>query len=881
MNINNLVTFYDINMGCPPGRIVVSHDSDVNTRTVEVFFRQGVIPLAISTDCTAKAAFVERQTNILINDNVSCTVTESGSVLIPVDDLHRQGRFGMNIELTVTNQGGEKVLVTPFPMWITVNGSILNDAEVTEESKGTVPDLLEEAAEALAHNKDYDALDNRPQINGHVLTGDQTAEDLGIETGGTDDYNDLNNKPSINGVALSGNKSDSDLGLQGRLTPENGIHILSGNRIGLDNYYGYLKWLTNGDLDNPGIYALNSFGYFDAQTWGASLPENADCYVASLAPDLTSYMVQVAFAIASKKTYIRTSTNQEIQKTWGAWEEHSGTSVIGATINDQGHLILTLSDGTTIDAGYVGTPKIDIAGAVITISQNTYTYDGTSKAPTVTSVVLNGQTLTAGTDYAVVANPATNAGQYVVTVSGTGDYTGTETANWTINKAQATISGDDSITISGLDDPVSKTYTTNGDGAFSFAISGDIASVSSVGDTVTITPSAYGNAILTVTVSDGQNYLGATKNVAVTIEELQTATVFGVVWDYSLSSPQLARLTPQTDPLGVVTTVPSQEPTACIGNDGNGQSEFDNFMPWKEMRRVNYVNGQVVDFIDYSNGETLVAIPEFWSKIVDDSANSKMHFYISDSELTGFTKHLGSGRYVGRYKLNENFLSIPGTLPKVNTSLTAFRSGITSIDNKHFQYDFSTYNAIELLYIVEFANLNSQLKIGAGITSGGAVQTTGQTDVLTYHTGRIIGTDFLSAIQYRWVENLWGNIWNWVDGILSQDGHVYICNDVTNYSSSITTNYRNTGLTIPPSGLLKTESSYANGYLIPLSTGGSDSTYLCDNYYSKSELRGLYIGGSYGDGFEAGLFAWDGNGAPDYSSAVIGGRSILVIGGES
>ena len=149
MNVNNLTTNYDINASCPPGRIVVSHDCDVNTRTVEVFFRQDVIPLAISADCTAKAAFVERQSNILINDNVPCTVTEAGSVLIPVDDLHRQGRFDMSIELTVTNQDGEQVLATPFPMWITVNGSILNEAEVTEESKGTVPELLEEAAEAL------------------------------------------------------------------------------------------------------------------------------------------------------------------------------------------------------------------------------------------------------------------------------------------------------------------------------------------------------------------------------------------------------------------------------------------------------------------------------------------------------------------------------------------------------------------------------------------------------------------------------------------------------------------------------------------------------------------------------------------------------------
>ena len=149
MNVNNIITTYDINRSCPPGRIVVSHDCDVNTRTVEVFFRQGVVPLVISQDCTAKAAFVEQQSNILINDNVSCTVTESGSVLIPIDNLHRQGPFDMWVELSITNQDDDKVLVTPFPIWVAVNGSILNEAEVTEESKGTVPELLEEAAEAL------------------------------------------------------------------------------------------------------------------------------------------------------------------------------------------------------------------------------------------------------------------------------------------------------------------------------------------------------------------------------------------------------------------------------------------------------------------------------------------------------------------------------------------------------------------------------------------------------------------------------------------------------------------------------------------------------------------------------------------------------------
>ena len=411
MNIKNLKTTYDINRSCPPGRIVVSHDCDVNTRTVEVFFRQGIVPLTISQDCTAKAAFVERQSNILINDNVPCTVTERGSVLIPVDNLHRQGRFNMNIELTVTNQDGEQVLVTPFPMWITVNGSILNEAEVTEESKGTVPELLEAAEEALADAKDYEKLDNLPAINGHTLIGDQTAEDLGI-SGGTDDYNDLSNKPQINGRTLSGNKTARDLTLQGQLTPENGIYILSGNRIGLDNYYGYLKWLANGNLDNPGIYALNSLGYFDAQTWGTSLPENADCYVASIAPDPFTYMVQVAFAIASKKTYIRTSTNQDVQKTWGAWEELAGggSEIVSGLVNQNGTITFTDSDGNTFTT--TGESVIGADGfsptATVTQTQSGATVTITDKNGTTTANISNGN------DYVLTAQDKTDIANIVL-----------------------------------------------------------------------------------------------------------------------------------------------------------------------------------------------------------------------------------------------------------------------------------------------------------------------------------------------------------------------------------------------------------------------------------------------------------------------------------
>lgn len=870
MNIRNLITPYDINCSCPPNKIVVSHDSDVNTRTVEVRFCQGVIPLAISTDCTAKAAFVERYTNILINDNVSCTVTESGTVLIPVDNLHRQGRFDMNIELTVTNQNGEQVIATPFPMWITVNASILNEAEVTAESKGTVPELLEEAAEALARNKDYDALENRPQINGHVLTGNQTAEDLGITGGSEIASGTVNADGTITFYDKDGNPlftttGKSVIGPQGNSVTS--AEILNNHLI---LYIGVLQpdgTILNTPVDVGRVVGQNGADgqHGDGYT-AARIDENGDLI-----------MTEVVYPAQG-------STPMARQVNLGRVVGADGISVTGAEINNQGHLILTLSDGTTIDAGYVGTPKTDIAGAVITLSQNTYTYDGTSKAPTVVSVTFNGQALTAGTDYAVVANPATNAGQYIVTVNGIGDYTGTATTEWAITKAQATITGDDSITISGMDEPVSKTYTTNGDGAFSFTISGNIATINNSGGTVTITPVTYGGAVLTVTVSEGTNYLGATKSVPITVEELQTATVFGVVWDYSLESPVLARLTPQTDPLGVVTNVPLQEPTACVGNDGNGQSDFDNYMPWKSMNRYNYVSGQVVDFVDYSNGETFVYIPEFWSKIVNDSANSKMYIYISSEELEGFTKHLGSGRYIARYPCDNNFLSVPGSLPRINTSISQFREGITAVDNKHFQFDIHTYMARNLLYLIEYANYNSQAMIGEGITNSTNAHVSGETDILTYHTGRVGGTNNQSAVQYRWIENPFGNVWNWIDGILTQTRIAFICNDETKYSSSVTESYFNSGITVISnfeSDYIKSLKDYYNSYLIPTEVHASSTTYICDAAVNDGGLRAICVGGRNGMNTMAGLFTWSGNNSPEVSSSYVASRSILILGGDS
>ena len=84
----------------------------------------------------------------------------------------------------------------------------------------------------------------------------------------------------------------------------------------------------------------------------------------------------------------------------------------------------------------VNPAPINLSGATVTLSAATITVG--DACPTVTSVVLNGTTLTERTDYTVDYGGYTTesaAGTYIVTVTGTGDYTGTVTATFTVEAA--------------------------------------------------------------------------------------------------------------------------------------------------------------------------------------------------------------------------------------------------------------------------------------------------------------------------------------------------------------------------------------------------------------------------------------------------------------
>ena len=337
---------------------------------------------------------------------------------------------------------------------------------------------------------------------------------------------------------------------------------------------------------------------------------------------------------------------------------------------------------------------------------------------------------------------------------------------------------------------------------------------------------------------------------------LSYSNVFGVCWDTSNSSTALTRLTPETDPYGLVMKSVTTEPKPAVGT-GSGSSPFDSFAPWSGMKECNLdSSGKVTAWkgdsgFARSNNHTMVFIPVFY--VAAKRNGTKQYFYVSDKPKTGMTKHPGSGKYIGRYHMGSQIVSKSGVSPLTGYTRSWFRTGAKNSGSKFHLYDFATYCAIIFLYIVEFAGWNSQSKIGQGYTNNNSsVISSGGTDSMTYHTGRAAGTDGKTAVQYRGIENLWGNVRQWVDGFNAVNASVYYCTDPIKYADDTTTGYTNIG-TLPGSGWIKDLTVTDTGLLIPKTTGGSETTYIPDYAWSASGWRVLDVGGYWDYGASAGL----------------------------
>jgi hypothetical protein len=146
---------------------------------------------------------------------------------------------------------------------------------------------------------------------------------------------------------------------------------------------------------------------------------------------------------------------------------------------------------------------------------------------------------------------------------------------------------------------------------------------------------------------------------------------------------------------------------------------------------------------------------------------------------------------------------------------------------------------------------------------------------MTYHTGtNAASRTTYGHVRYRWIEDLWANVYDWCDGIYFSSGNVYCIKNPANFSDS--SNGTLVGTRATSGGYIsKYTSPTAAGFeyaLYPSAVNGSDSTYVCDYCYYNASGVVLYVGGNYGQYQDLGLFYLFGVYAASSSYANIGSR---------
>lgn len=350
---------------------------------------------------------------------------------------------------------------------------------------------------------------------------------------------------------------------------------------------------------------------------------------------------------------------------------------------------------------------------------------------------------------------------------------------------------------------------------------------------------------------------------------LSSSKVFGVAWDTSNPSTELVRLTPNTDPYGVVTQDVTEEPIPAIGGIG-GSSPFDNFMPWSGMEEYNIIDGAV----SYKKGDpefsrtlydTVVYIPPFYYR--RETAGNIQYFYVGDNIFTDAKLHPGSGKYLAKYTASSNITSVSGQQPYYSPNRR--NSARDEVRAKGVGWNLQgipIYSACLMLYLIEFANTNCQSAIALGVTNASSVQNSGQTDTMTYHTGMPNGVNGETAIQYRWIENLYGNVASWLDGILTSSSNFYLSKNENDWNDSNIENYNLAGEE-PNSGYIKNlfYDENLDWAILPASIGGSSSTYIPDYFTAQtSSLTAPVVGGQYNEGSQSGLFRMRNDFLPNY-----------------
>lgn len=139
-------------------------------------------------------------------------------------------------------------------------------------------------------------------------------------------------------------------------------------------------------------------------------------------------------------------------------------------------------------------------------------------------------------------------------------------------------------------------------------------------------------------------------------------------------------------------------------------------------------------------------------------------------------------------------------------------------------------------------------------------------------------TDGKHPCMYRGIENPWGNVWLFVDGVNFNDNQAWVAKNANDYASNVFAfPYEELGYINSAENGYPTEMGF-DSHLpfaeFPVTLGGGSTTYYADYYYQNTGQRIAHVGGYWFSGSTAGLSCWALSYSSAYASVTFGGRLL-------
>lgn len=305
-----------------------------------------------------------------------------------------------------------------------------------------------------------------------------------------------------------------------------------------------------------------------------------------------------------------------------------------------------------------------------------------------------------------------------------------------------------------------------------------------------------------------------------------------------------------------------------------------------------FKDGTTADITSGNAGDVMIAFPRRGLTIT--TSGTKITISMTDDpdnadfEYNAHTR--GTAKrdvfYLGAYKgyvESSKLRSLKGKAITANQTIGTFRTQAQANGAGYEQSGFYQLTFRQCMYILKYKNLNSQETVGYGyvLSSHSAAIATGGTETwgmdceLVKKTNPSYMTDQNHHVKCFGLEDFWGNIWEWIDGcVTNSTRNILTGNDNFNDSGSGYTDNGQGATANIGHYMSKPQGTTKTGFLAK-EVNGSDSTYFCDSatlYDSCVAIFGSY----WTDASDGGVFRLHVHYAASYNYVVIAARLMYL-----